>query len=1144
MNITPLFSVSRHVSNLQRVCHVLALLVFLKSSATASSTFLLDETFSNEPVVTSIPRQLPAGWTLTTVGGALTNTNVGVVDYADPLFGLKLKPLQNALLVEDRDNNSYPILRAPWNTNLVTAPFNKGWVRIRFIPIEDSPNPAPTYTTPRLFYRLRSHNDVDLLKFQVNNGRLYYYDVNSPVSGYQFNQSVVNNAINDLLVWFDLSTRTLKGELNGVPLTRLDGGLVSNLQTGLLSGSDVCENIELRPGDTVSYQEGFLVTNLQVGQGDGPVDRQFATHGYVDVTVAARNIGNRSTDDMPASVSLNFPRLLEMAGYYGQRVQFSSLTIQAAANWPNGPALACRWYDAEAPRDFPSTTTAISYNDAKSDPPPPALPSLVLFPNSAPQYVPGYRNNLGALFPVFGYSGIGDLTWIHTQAGGDKTYRISFQTESISAVPGDPGPVARGWVSDGAPRFDVSVPPVSPPPAGPTPVPASITTHVRVTVTDWDGDGNQDIVFGDQSGLLFVMKNTAVVTGADPHPLPVFKTLEYVRDEFGDPISLGVHAAPVVVDWDGDGVEDLLVGTAWNRLVYLRNIGTNQRRKFRFEGLVKTTIGSTTSILMLPWLPWSDQAPSPGQELTRDYYPVVDVTDFNGDGKKDLLIGGYVTGRIFYYENTNLTGQYSPANPTAGIPVLKAPFAAMPDASATSPFGAIFLKKSDGTTVRDRNCVGDWCAAPTTMRTNSGLATPNFLVTGHLPRLGQTGAKNAPFVRLFQNIVGTRDFKEIPEAEYDPSDPSYTGLYFTGTAPAPALSSPRLADMNRDGLPDLVVSSGSNIYVFLNVGTATAPKWALNSTPITSLYCGGSRINGVSPVQFLDLNGDGRPDIYEHDYYSLHSSSSNPDAFQSARASIFATPITSHIPVANGPYLLSANTMSKLFDLNGDGKLDYFFGDPLGQIWFHRNIGTSSQPPFTFDSAGSKCQRMDGSDINVDLSSGSTLDQTESGARPVFTLADFDGDGIPDLVLGDTFGKVRFFKGTGLLTVAGNPIFNPETTVQGTGSRLAQIDFTDWDGDGDNDLVISAAGANSVTASAPRAVNIWVNNGLASFTKMNPAPNLPNIGLPASIMVDMNGDGGGKDIFMPSFEGSVWLERSFIDGGYPTISGIGGLTPY
>ena len=39
------------------------------------------------------------------------------------------------------------------------------------------------------------------------------------------------------------------------------------------------------------------------------------------------------------------------------------------------------------------------------------------------------------------------------------------------------------------------------------------------------------------------------------------------------------------------------------------------------------------------------------QIFKRDYYPVLETVDWDNDGDTDLLAGGYVTGRVFIYEN-------------------------------------------------------------------------------------------------------------------------------------------------------------------------------------------------------------------------------------------------------------------------------------------------------------------------------------------------------------------------------------------------------------------------------------------------------------------------------------------------------------
>lgn len=1069
----------------------------------ATNVLLLDEDFSAVATVSSGPRNLPPTFSRTTYPAyaQLGLTNVGVVDFKDARFGALLDAKRSALLLEDLNSTSLPIIHAPWNPAEVTGTFVRGWLRIRFIPVEDSASPF-TYVTPRLFFRLRGSNGTSIVKLQVNGTRLFFYDQStSPETGYQFDQAVTLNAVNDLLVWFDLDTQTIDGKLNGVDLTRRDNQPVADLRTGVLPGGETLQELEFTAGDVASYQEGVLVTKIELIQGE----RHSLTNGALTVTVPSQSIGSRPFDESPAKIGINFPQLLNLGGYYGQRVKLSSIVMT-----PTGtPAdLPCRWYDDDAPADFPAhLNDDLARHDSASNETPPRLETEL-------------AHNLGMVYPVFGNSGIGTLTWLHKQTGSTaSTYEIHFETEPDGTTAPDLDALALGWVGDGSTRFD-------------TPTTRTIgTTNAHVAVTDWNGDGLKDIVYGESGGLLFVMLNRGTAT------VPEFPAHDYILNENGDPLSIGLTATPLIVDWDGDGIEDLLVGTHYNRVAYFKNTMSNSKRRFRYEGLVK--VG--TSPLQIPWLPVTESDIA----YTRDYFPTLEATDWNGDGLKDLLIGGVVTGRIFHYANSNYTN--------AAIPVLVAPG----DSSVAPYHAGIPLNDASGT-LRPGNHVGDWNAAPTVADVNGdGLKD---LITGLRPMAGQTGS-DAPFLRIFINH-GTSTVPDLREGAFS--------SYFSGSFPATRIAAPRLADMDQDGKLDLVVGSGSNIYIFPNSGTTTAPVWTGTTVPLTTL-CGPVRVNNVAPLQLVDLNSDGQPDVYESFKFSLMKDRAlfpSPYAYETraavhqpeAAAADFIHPSIAN-PTLGTPGNLTANTTSRLLDLDGDGHRDLLFADWDGRVWFHRNTGATSVPPFTFEIDGVACVRTDYSVINVDLTGGTSFDIEDAGARPIMTVADFDGDTYPDLVLGDTFGNVRFFKGTGQL-LNDAPVFEPETwiiqryfptaeppTSKGVRVRLAQVATTDWNGDGMLDVVVSAAsaGASAVTSPTnprfPGGVELYLGDGAGGFT-LTSHPTLPFVNGPATIMADLNGDSGNDDIFMNSVVGSVWIDRSFIDSGYATGTASGAVIPY
>jgi hypothetical protein len=94
-------------------------------------------------------------------------------------------------------------------------------------------------------------------------------------------------------------------------------------------------------------------------------------------------------------------------------------------------------------------------------------------------------------------------------------------------------------------------------------------------VADWNEDGKKDLVMGNGSGEIFVYLNE----GTNAQPV------------FGKPIKLnngkldvGSDSAPDVVDWNGDGKKDLVVGNDNGEIFVFINQGTNHEPQFNNEG--------------------------------------------------------------------------------------------------------------------------------------------------------------------------------------------------------------------------------------------------------------------------------------------------------------------------------------------------------------------------------------------------------------------------------------------------------------------------------------------------------------------------------------------------------------------------------
>jgi hypothetical protein len=139
---------------------------------------------------------------------------------------------------------------------------------------------------------------------------------------------------------------------------------------------------------------------------------------------------------------------------------------------------------------------------------------------------------------------------------------------------------------------------------------------------DWDQNGTLDLIVGTVGGEVFFIPNEG-------------KGKELA---FGVPRKLkleGEHTkdlrdvAPVVVDWDGDGKLDLLLGDQEGRVLWFRNTGTANEPKL------------APAQILIPKSPvgWGGDA-----ALGWGLRVKPCVVDWNGDGRLSLLLGDLCSG--------------------------------------------------------------------------------------------------------------------------------------------------------------------------------------------------------------------------------------------------------------------------------------------------------------------------------------------------------------------------------------------------------------------------------------------------------------------------------------------------------------------
>ena len=113
-------------------------------------------------------------------------------------------------------------------------------------------------------------------------------------------------------------------------------------------------------------------------------------------------------------------------------------------------------------------------------------------------------------------------------------------------------------------------------------------------VADWDGDGKPDLLVGSADGSVWFYRNIGTRTAA--RYAPGIAIVPQSEMSFGNPVKHGaapdrpgIRTKVCVVDWNGDGRPDLLVGDLW----YEHSAGADltPENKRRLEEL-RTTIGT------------------------------------------------------------------------------------------------------------------------------------------------------------------------------------------------------------------------------------------------------------------------------------------------------------------------------------------------------------------------------------------------------------------------------------------------------------------------------------------------------------------------------------------------------------------------
>ncbi len=474
-------------------------------------------------------------------------------------------------------------------------------------------------------------------------------------------------------------------------------------------------------------------------------------------------------------------------------------------------------------------------------------------------------------------------------------------------------------------------------------------SNAAPTFTDWDRDGDLDLVVGERDGTLEYYENTGSESA------PAFEERTGDTGDHPNPFhgfDAGSRSTPVFADLNGDSVSELMVGASSGKI---------KRHEPMLSRVETYTLDGNGDVVRTAFDDDADGTVDRVEHYTLDAGRRTQARiDNDADGTVDR-IEHYALNDAGHRTHARMDNDANGVVEQLEVYVLDA----NGDRTKTTTHDLPLSYEAGGGTLFDLIDVGD-------------LATPKFVDLDDDGDLDLVIGESDGNIRYFKNIGSAL----APSFEMQPDDSSNP---FNGIA-VDDNSAPAFADLDDDGDLDLVIGErDSGILYFENTGDAeeaefTKRQESTDANPLPD----ASATRRPAPV-FVDLDGDGDLDLV------VGNSSGSVNYFEnigSASAPNFTPRTSENSNPFHGIRALSSSTPT-FVDLNGDSVPELVVGNKAGGLAYYQLV-SSRVETYVLHAAGPVTQ------THIDADGNGTIDQIEF---------DYDADGRIDVVKHYTFAQ-------------------------------------------------------------------------------------------------------------------------------------------